>query len=205
MNNEADSAKSLGLFMHREARSKLLDEPHVKPLTEFVQKIRSTKNLTVEIPYFDPFDGGTNARVLFILEAPGAKAVQSGFISCNNPDETAKNMLGFIRDSGFARNDIAIWNIVPWYIGTGTKIRPANQADVLEGLGHLENLIKLFANLETIVFVGKKSQKAMKTETIRNDIKRYAIDHPSPLFVNNKPENRSKILDAMTSIRAKLK
>ena len=40
------------------------------------------------IPHFDPLDGGSNAQVLFLMEAPGPKASASGFVSRNNPDET---------------------------------------------------------------------------------------------------------------------
>jgi hypothetical protein len=55
------------------------------------------------IPYFDPLDGGVGASVLFLLEAPGPRAVASGFISRDNPDETAKNFHEFNAAAGLAR------------------------------------------------------------------------------------------------------
>ncbi len=79
------------------------------------------KSLKTPVPHFDPLDGGINARVLFLLEAPGAKAVASGFVSRNNPDETARNFFDLNMAAGIARRDTVCWNVVPWYIGTGTK------------------------------------------------------------------------------------
>jgi len=83
--------KSLGDAEQRRARTALLSEPHIQPLTEFVERMRFTKGPDYGIPYFDPLDGGVDAKALFLLEAPGPKAIRSGFISRNNPDETAKN------------------------------------------------------------------------------------------------------------------
>ena len=33
----------------------------------------------------------TDAAILYLLEAPGRRAIESGFVSRDNPDETAKN------------------------------------------------------------------------------------------------------------------
>ena len=73
------------------ARSGQLHEPHIAPLTAFVETLRAQVGPHVSIPNFDPWDGGIDAEILYLLEAPGPKAVLSGFISRNNPDETAKN------------------------------------------------------------------------------------------------------------------
>ena len=46
-----------------------------------------------DAPAFDPTDAGTDARVLFVLEAPGPKAATgkgSGFISADNNDQTGE-------------------------------------------------------------------------------------------------------------------
>ncbi|HET6962909.1 MAG TPA: hypothetical protein VFJ27_10445, partial [Terriglobia bacterium] len=84
-----DVPKSLGDPNHRAARIARLQEPHVRPLTSFVDTIRDETGYGTAIPYFDPADGGVRALCLFLLEAPGPKAVRRGFISRNNPDETA--------------------------------------------------------------------------------------------------------------------
>lgn len=116
---KSDYPKSLGDAQLRAARLSMLNDSHVLPLTAFVNRIRGAERLEHRIPYFDPLDGGIEAKVLFILEAPGPKAVASGFISRNNPDESAKNLFLLLREAGFERRDTLLWNIVPWYIGTG--------------------------------------------------------------------------------------
>ncbi len=58
---------------HREVRQeplRLLDLPHVQPLNDYARRLRAERPDTV-IPHFDPFDGGTAARVLFLV-GPGA-------------------------------------------------------------------------------------------------------------------------------------
>jgi len=72
-------------------RAGMLSLPHMLPLRDFVESLRNEMGPEYEIPHFDPLDGGINAQVLFLLEAPGSKAVASGFVSRHNPDETAKN------------------------------------------------------------------------------------------------------------------
>lgn len=86
-----DAAKLLGNSDARDARYLQLHEPHIAPLTLFVETLRTQLGPIAGIPYFDPSDGGITAKLLYLLEAPGAKALFSGFISRNNPDETAKN------------------------------------------------------------------------------------------------------------------
>ena len=86
----------------------------MKKLNKFVGKIRKEMELTDEVPSFDMKNGNEDARILFILEAPGAKAIKSGFISFDNPDQTAINFREQLKRAGIDRSEIAIWNIVPW-------------------------------------------------------------------------------------------
>jgi uracil-DNA glycosylase len=81
-----DFPKSLGSEDEQKARQRLLHEPHVAKLTAWVRQIRQDTGLGEKIPFFDPLDGGIAASCLYLLEAPGARAVASGFISRNNPD-----------------------------------------------------------------------------------------------------------------------
>jgi hypothetical protein len=66
-----------------------------------------------DVPDFDPLDGGVNAACLFVLEAPGSRAVGSGFVSRDNPDETAKNWMLLNHAAKMDRRRVAVWNIVP--------------------------------------------------------------------------------------------
>jgi hypothetical protein len=85
--------------------------------------MRVETGLFTKIPDFDPCDGGTRAHVLCLFEAPGPRAVESGFVSRNNPDQTARNIFELHQQAGLARTSVVLWNIVPWYVGTGQRIR----------------------------------------------------------------------------------
>ena len=79
--NEAeDTPKSPRDPASREARIRRLRETHVAPLTAYVEKLRRSTGKGSHIPNFDPLDGGTRARCPFVFEAPGKKAVDSGFV-----------------------------------------------------------------------------------------------------------------------------
>lgn len=184
------------------ARRAQLHTPHIAPLTQFVDGLREQmRGKLATIPYFDPWDGGIDAELLYLLEAPGAKAVASEFVSRNNPDETAKNFFEFNVASGISRRRTVVWNIVPWYIGSGTRIRPANRSDIEGGLASLGELLSLLPRLRGIVLVGKKAATAGDfLATHRPDLKLFTTPHPSPLFVNNNPGNRERIESVLRDV-----
>jgi hypothetical protein len=69
----------------------MLHEPHIAPLTDFAARLRERGS--IEVPDFDPFDGGIHAQVLFLFEKPGPMTASnngSGFISRNNDDRSAE-------------------------------------------------------------------------------------------------------------------
>ena len=68
-----DAPKILGDPVVREARRRELEASHVGTLTEFVRELRNRMGADYEIPDFDPWDGGTAADVLYLLEAPGGR------------------------------------------------------------------------------------------------------------------------------------
>lgn len=153
------------------------------------------------IPYFDPFDGGTRADCLFLLEAPGPKAIASQFISRDNPDETAKNVFLLSREAGIDRHRTVLWNVVPWYIGTGKKIRPANSRDLGAAAPSLVELAALLPALHTIVLLGNKAATAKLAVTqLLPKVQVFSVPHPSPLFVNLRPGNRTVLLERLREV-----
>jgi uracil-DNA glycosylase len=152
--------KTLANELERAARSALLSMPHAQGLAHLVERMRAAKGPTHQIPDFDPLDGGRETQVLFLLEAPGPKAVASGFVSRNNPDETAKNFFLFNVEAGIDRRRTIIWNAVPWYIGSGTKIRRAKRGDVREADAWLQALLETLGRLRFVMFVGKQALHA---------------------------------------------
>jgi uracil-DNA glycosylase len=200
-----DSPWSLGDLEAREARVSRLNEPHVKPLTEFVERLRQETGFGTAIPYFDPMDGGIGANCLFLSEAPGPKAVKSGFVSRDNPDFSARNFLELNQEAGIPRQKTLAWNIVPWYIGSGKKIRPATTEDVRKGQIHLAELLLLLPNLSIVVLGGNKAQAAeafVKQQNPKLEI--VKMMHTSPLVVNTNKENRKKILGQLQLVAALL-
>jgi len=198
-----DRPKSLADPLARIERASGLQAPHIKPLSDFVARLRHEAGEGASIPDFDPWDAGVDAEVLFLLEAPGAKAVLSGFISRNNPDETAKNFFELTAEAGITRSRSVVWNIVPWYIGTGSRIRPASAVDITSGSSSLARLLDLLPLLRVIVLLGRKAEYAEKLILpLRPQIRVVKSPHPSPLFVNNAPGNRHRVLTSFREAAA---
>ncbi len=174
----------------RQARFARIKEPHIKKLTSFVEKMRAEQDyINRNIPYFDPCDGGTNATLLYLLESPGDKAVLSGFISRDNPDETARNFLKLT--ANIPRKHTVMWNIVPWHVGRGR----ISSKDFVAGLSQLTKLLRLLPKLRIVVLIGKKAQRAgEKILRSRPNIRVINTHHPSPMFINrNQQLNYHKI------------
>ncbi|WP_416424870.1 uracil-DNA glycosylase [Pseudomonas sp. App30] len=196
-----DGPKTLKDPDHKAMRLSQIHASHVTTLNAFVQELRDEAGPDAHIPYFDPWDAGIAAQVLFLLEAPGAKAVASGFISRNNPDETAKNIFELSAVAGLERKQTVLWNVVPWYIGSGTRIRPATPKDLVAGLRPLPRLLALLPALRAVVLLGRKAEKAAALiATVRPDLKVFSCGHPSPLYVNRRLGNREKILATLHQV-----
>jgi hypothetical protein len=134
--------------------------PTASPLTDWVDDLieaRLAHGLPAEIPYIDPLDAGTAARVLIVLEAPGPKTNAfnevpgSGFISSDNDDATAANLWQARSKAGLVE-DVVIWNAVPWYLGP-TKRKP-RVAEKRIGGAILRELAQMLPELHTVVPLG---------------------------------------------------
>ena len=200
-----DVPKSLQDPEVRRLRLAAVDEPHVALLTAFVHELRGEMGTDYSIPYLDPADGGTRATLLYLLEAPGPRAIASGFVSRDNPDETAKNFLLLNQEAGIDRRKTVIWNIVPWYIGSGRRIRAANAQDVETGAGSLERLLNLLPDLRSVVFLGSHAAKsAPMIGRLRPGLETFFVPHPSPMFVNRAPGNRERILAVLKVVAGRM-
>ncbi|WP_063812489.1 uracil-DNA glycosylase [Burkholderia cepacia] len=198
-----DRPKSLGDAAVKATRIRQLHEPHVAPLTAYVEELRLEAGPGAEIPDFDPWDAGIDAEILFLLEAPGARAVASTFVSRNNPDETAKNMFLLHQEACIPRTRTLLWNVVPWYIGDGARIRAATPHDLEQGLRPLPRLIQMLPKLRAVVFMGKSAQQAQpQVAALRPDLRLFACAHPSPKVINTRPGNRGAILTVLREVAA---
>ncbi|MBI4381248.1 MAG: uracil-DNA glycosylase [candidate division NC10 bacterium] len=182
-----------------------LDNPHIAPLTEFVHSIRVERGLPDAIPYFDPLDGGLEAKALFLLEAPGSKAVRSGFVSRNNPDPTARNMCLLLRQAAIPREDTILWNVIPWYLGNQVRIRPAGSTDIVEGAEYLGKLLQLLPRLAVVVLVGKAAQRARPFVEERSAARILETHHPSARVFNIWPDKRKQVLAVLQDVAVRIK
>ena len=182
----------------------LLRKPNVAPLTEFVEQLRAEKP-EASIPYFDPTEAGTEASILLLLEAPGARsalAAGSGFVSPDNNDQTASNMWNLLKETDIDRaTRIVTWNVVPWYIGDGKKIRPALSGDLDDARSATERLLELLEHLRVVVLLGKPAARSWARLGIELDA--IQAPHPSPLNLNTRPEARDEIRQALLEAKRK--
>ncbi|MFP3515746.1 uracil-DNA glycosylase [Pseudomonas sp. SIMBA_077] len=166
------------------ARRSMLQEPHIAPLTIYVERLRA-EHPDWEFQDFDPMDGGVEADMLFLLEKPGpmtslnAKRKGSGFISRNNDDSTAEALFTFMKQAGIDRKRVVLWNVIPGWNGT-IKIKPDERRAGVEELAHL---LKLLPKLRTVVLVGRQAGKAAKFMQSMN-VKIFTSAHPSPKVRN---------------------
>jgi hypothetical protein len=196
-----DVPKSLHDIDARKARGALLEAPHIAPLTRFVHQLRARMGSEYAIPYFDPLDGGIGAECLFLLEAPGPKAVDSGFVSRNNPDETAKNFFLLNEEAMIPRSHTITWNIVPWYVGSGGRIRAVGSRDIHAAKPALAEFLELLPRLRYVVLVGAKASRAHEAiASSRPNAQIFCMPHPSPMYINRAPTNRKTALAVLKKV-----
>jgi uracil-DNA glycosylase len=118
---------------------------------------------------------------------------------------SAKIFFKLNADAGIPRKATVIWNIVPWYIGSGQRIRPAQKGDLAAGLPYLQQLLRLLPALRTVVIMGQKATFAeTHIRASRPDVAIVRSPHPSPLYVNNRLGNRENILQALRGVARNL-
>ena len=158
-------------------RRALLTLPHVAPLTAYAAGLRAAGQggpaSGVQVPDFDPMDGGTAARVLFVLEKPGPGIVPGGFVSRDNDTPTAQAIHAFMHHAGLPREPTVLWNLVPWWNGT-TAITATERA---AGTDALQALLPLLPRLDTAVLVGRTAGAA---RPLLGGLRVLTSAHPSP-------------------------
>jgi hypothetical protein len=147
-------------------RRRQLDEPHVAPLNQWVRSVRERLGPMAIVPWFDPADGGVNARVLWLLEAPGPRATTeregSGIISSDNNDGAAENTWRTRHQAAVSRTEVVHWNVIAYYIGTDTKIRAWCSGDVANAGPMLVDLLALLPRLRSVILGGKAAQEGWR-------------------------------------------
>lgn len=171
----------------------MLNLKHIAPLTELARHIRATEN--VDVPDFDPLDGGANAEVLLLFEKPGPMAAGSGFISRDNDDPTAEATFRFMQDIGLNRQKTLLWNAIPGWNGTRKVTRDERKS----GAGWVLRLVDLLPKLKAIVLVGGNAQK-LRSLLHDTGLPILMSDHPSPLVKARYPERWADIPKAWARV-----
>jgi len=197
----ADGPRILSERAVIDAREREIDLEHVAPLNNWVRLLKVRLGSEAIVPWFDPWDGGINARILWLLEAPGPKATRerggSGFISCNNDDQTAANTFNTRAEADVDRTDVVHWNAIPYYLGTDTKIRAHTPGDIAEAGPLLVELLELLPSIEVVILGGGAARDTWAAHAPRiSPVRTIECPHPSPTNLNTRPASRARIVDA---------
>jgi uracil-DNA glycosylase len=153
----ADAPNSLAWDSERRRRQRLLHQPHMHRLTEFVMEMREVEGLGAAVPFFDPLDGGALARCLCVLDSPTTIAVSSGFVSRSNGDAISREAFQLFREAGIQRSETVLWNVIPWCregpSSSDGRLPPAGT------LKYLLDLLDLLPRLEIVILGGRIARK----------------------------------------------
>lgn len=196
-----DEPYALKTLSEQQRRRAMLQQSHIEPLATYLTKIKA-EYPEKELPCFDPCDGGVRAKALFFLEAPGPKAVGSTFISRNNPDPTARNICDLLQEASISRGDTLLWNIVPWYVGDGSRIRAVTSDDIRQSFPYIKELLSLLPNLEVIALLGKKAQYAKSQLRQLTSLPIIDTPHPSARVFNVWPHKKEEMKEQLQQIAA---
>ena len=158
------------------------------------------------VPRFDPADGGAAARLLVLLETPGAAMNQWNVVSRDQPTGTARNLTRFLADAGIARADTILRNVVPWIVhAPGERDRPLRRAEIARGLAALPPFLALLPRLEVAVLAGRIAGAARGTvATVRPNVAVLAMPHSSPSFVCTSPDVPRRLVATLAEAAALL-
>ena len=162
-----------------DAREQLLSASHVRPLMELVAKWRSQG---LDVPNIDPNDGGIHAKVLFLLESPGPRAVGTNFISRDNPDPSARNFGRALDHAGFVRSDTLLWNVVPYCVSSIDRNRNASPSQIREAIPFTQAFIEQLRELKVVVLCGRRAQLAEASLTSKATV--LKTFHPGAMSYN---------------------
>jgi uracil-DNA glycosylase len=166
----------------QDPREAMLNAPHVRPLMDLVRDLCARGRL---MPNVDPCDGGISARALFLLETAGPKAVGTQFISRDNPDASAKNMGASLEQAGFARSDVVLWNVVPYYVSTTELNQNVSKAQIVEAIPYTQSFIDELRALRVVVFCGRSAQRAQSLLKFPTSVSQLLTFHPGAKAFNH--------------------
>ncbi len=179
-------------------RDRRLDEPHLAPLMSLIERWRGNGH---EIPNPDPCDGGVNAKALFLLESPGPKAVGSFYISQENKDPSAANMGNALNGAGFSRDQVLLWNVVPYCVSSRSQNRNASPRQIRDAAPYTQAFIDQLKALRAVVFCGRRAQLGARYVRLPGGVEKFETFHPGAMAYN-RPRLRAHLHETFAKARA---
>jgi uracil-DNA glycosylase len=154
------------------------------------------------MPYFDPLDGGIEARVLILLESPTRSGPYPRFASRDNRSPTQVNLNQCLEQSGLTRKESVLWNAYPWLPDKFGAHRTLPIASITKGMLALTSVLKMLPNIEVAVLAGSLARKAssMICRYI-SCIEIIETFNPSPKSLSVDRSRRDHIIDALKSAK----
>lgn len=115
--------------------------------------------------------------MLVLMESPSRRGIEQGFASADNPTPTGKRMREEMAAAGLRREDRVVWNVVPWYLGEGTRVRNPTLREVREGASYLPGLLALLPGLRVVLTLGVAAREGWRS--IGSELPHVAAPHPS--------------------------
>lgn len=157
-----------------------VSERHVKPLTDWVSSVRDRLDPchAATVCDFDPDGGGVNARVLYLAQDPSSTASQTGFISPDNNDRTAKETTNACLTAGVGALERVHWNAYPWWIDAPCSTPVPRSHELASNM--LSELLELLPDLASVVLIGARAEHSWNRLTRRTPIPSRLRCWPTP-------------------------
>lgn len=175
-------------------RRQQLRAPHVAALNDLVRHWRDA-DPSRPVPWFDPADGGTAARIMLLLEAPGPRTMTSagsGLCSEDNPDPTNAVIRAQRQAAGLPRTSCVKWNALPWPITS-----PPKAAETAAAAEHLRQVLHLLPNLDLVITFGARALSVLGLASTLAEPTRalpvLAVPHPSQRNTHARYEALSRL------------
>jgi uracil-DNA glycosylase len=203
-----DDPRSLQLPTVRARRVQMLDADHVAPLAQFVERIRERIHdrypLPDYVPMFDPCDGGCAASLLVLLQSPGREAVKSGFVSRNNPDDTAETLLQAMKEADIPRKQTVLWNAVPWFVGCTRRGRAPNGEDRRQSLPALSELLVRLPDCRAALVLGRDARWCLNQAEAPRQLEVFDFPHPGPRLMRTNRQEFRRFVRLLRRIRRRV-